>query len=269
MHHILADILSYKKREVERAKEQQPPAQLEARVAALPPARDFKVPLQGDRVALIAEVKFKSPSRGMIREDLDLEDVVTAYREAGTEAISVLTDRRFFGGAEHYLRDARRMTEQPLLRKDFIIDPYQIYQSRCLGADAVLLIAKIVPPGKLRQYIQLSRQLGLQVLVECRTEEEIAAALEGGAEIIGINNRDLDTFETDLQATLRLAPALRDQGVVVVSESGIWEREHVMMLSDAGVNGVLVGEALMASADLKGKALSLRGVPALRKAVSL
>ena len=265
---ILSTILAHKQKEVERAKEKTPLSCLEAQAALLPPPRDFKNRLQGDQVALIAEVKFRSPSRGVIREDLSLAEVVHAYREAGAEAVSILTDRRFFGGAEGYLAAARDLTDQPLLRKDFIIDPYQIYQSRCLGADAVLLIARILPPETLKGFIALADELGLAALVECRTKEEAAAALESGARIIGINNRDLATFATNLQATLDLAPQLKDWGAVVVSESGIWERRHVIRLRDHGVDAVLVGEALMASPDLKLKALSLRGVPAQRKAVA-
>lgn len=265
---ILTDILTYKKREVQTAKEKLPLAQLKDKMAALPPTRDFKGAIRGDTVALIAEIKFKSPSKGEIRGDLSLHDVLTAYREAGTEAVSILTDHRFFGGSESYLMNARRQTDQALLRKDFIIDPYQIYQSRFLGADAVLLIARILSFDTLKSFIQLAGQLEMDALVECRTEREVAAALAAGADIIGINNRNLDTFETELRTTLDLAPELKQAGVVVVSESGIRTREDVVLLRDSGVDAVLVGEAIMASPRLKEKALSLRGVPVLRKAVS-
>lgn len=265
---ILTGILAHKKREIQTAKEKFPLAQLEDKLAALPPTRDFKGALQGETVALIAEIKFKSPSKGEIRGDLSLDDVLNAYREADTEAISILTDRRFFGGSENYLAKARQQTEQALLRKDFIIDPYQIYQSRYLGADAILLIARILPFDTLKNLIQLARQLGLDALVECRTKSEVSAALAAGAEIIGINNRNLDTFETDLRTTLDLTPDLKRLDVAIVSESGIRTREDVVLLRDSGVDAVLVGEALMASPQLKEKALSLRGVTALRKVAS-
>lgn len=265
---ILNDILAYKKREVQTAKERLSLAQLKNRMAALPPTKSFKGALRGETVALIAEIKFKSPSKGEIRGDLSLHDILNAYREAGTEAISILTDHRFFGGSESYLVNARRQTEQALLRKDFIIDPYQIYQSRFLGADAILLIARILSFDTLKSFIQLARQLGLDALVECRTGSEVSAALAAGAEIIGINNRNLDTFETDLRTTLDLAPKSKRSGVVVVSESGIRTREDVVLLRDSGIDAVLVGEALMASPQIKEKALSLRGVPTLRKVVS-
>lgn len=259
---FLQRILLRKEEQVAAAKRRFPLGEIKSRLRSAAHARDFRAALHcPGEVALIAEVKGRSPSRGVIRADFDPASVVAAYRQAGAEAISVLTDREFFGGDPVYLAEARQLTDQPLLRKDFIIDAYQIYESRLLGADAVLLLAGVLDNSRLSEFIDLTRDLGMEALVETRSQAEIKRALAGGANVIGINNRNLRRFEVDLNTTLELLPFINDPGVTVISESGIKNRAQVETLGSRGVHGVLVGETLMAARDLQAAVTKLRGCP--------
>lgn len=256
---MLAGILEHKHREVAAAKEAQPLAALEKAITTLPATRDFAAAL-GSRVnelQVIAELKQASPSRGLFREDFDLEGQARNYTVAGAAAISVLTDERFFRGQPEYLARVRRVTHLPLLRKDFIIDPYQIYEARVLGADAILLIVAALDPVELREYLDLAGRLGLAALVEVHTAPELEIALLAGARIIGINNRDLKTFGIDLQTTALLRPRI-PPGIIVVSESGIKNRADAALVAGAGVDAILVGEALMTAGDVAAKMNELR-----------
>lgn len=261
MANILEKILKYKREEVINRRQRLPQQELIGRLKEVTYSpRNFAAALKrpGD-VALIAEVKRRSPSRGVIREDFNLTETIQAYRESGVDAISILTDGEFFGGAPEYLAAARQATGQPLLRKDFIIDEYQIYESRLLGADAVLLLAGVLTGGALGEFIALARSLGMESLVETRTPEEIDQALEAGAAVVGINNRDLRTFQVDMETTEKLIKYINKPGITVVSESGIRTRADVQMLGACGVHAVLVGEALMVYGDIREGVLQLRG----------
>jgi len=207
--------------------------------------------------SIIAEVKRRSPSKGRIRGDFDPLKIAALYQENGAVAVSVLTDEEFFGGHRTYLSAIREVVDIPLLRKDFIIDPYQIYETRALGGDALLLIASLLE-GQLEEYIHLAQKVGLATLVEVHTREELEKALAADAEIIGINNRDLKTFSTDLRITLELAPSIPEDRIVV-SESGINTREDIETLMQAGVHSFLVGEALMRAEDIGRKLRELLG----------
>ena len=229
---------------------QVPIAELEAEVASLPLTRNFRDAITGNgTVELIAEVKKKSPSKGIIREDFHPVSIAETYVENGAAAISVLTDKHFFSGELDYLRAIREVVDVPLLRKDFTIDPYHVYQARAAGADAILLIVAALTAAQLRTFMDVAASLSLACLVEVHTEEELAIALDVNAQIIGINNRDLRTFHTDIATTFRLREAI-PADKIVVSESGIYSREDVMQLQATGVQAMLVGESLMRSADI-------------------
>jgi len=249
---ILDRIVKAKRKEVTSLKEARPLSRLEEALKDLPTPHDFKRAISGSGCAIIAEVKRRSPSRGRIREDFDPFKIAALYQEHGAAAVSVLTDEEFFGGNRTHLSGIRKIVDLPLLRKDFIIDPYQIYETRVLGGDALLLIACLLEAGQLREYIRLTEGLGLSALVEVHTREELDKALAAGAEIIGINNRDLKTFSTDLGITLDLAPCIRGNRIVV-SESGINTREDIETLMKAGIHSFLVGETLMRAGDIGGK----------------
>jgi indole-3-glycerol phosphate synthase len=246
---MLDRIIAAKKDEVRRAKGGSSPDRLERAALAGPPARDFKAALTGRDCAIIAEVKRRSPSRGVLREGIDPVRVAAVYEQNGAAAVSVLTDGPFFGGGSEDLSAVRRSAGIPVLRKDFIIDPCQIYEARAAAADSLLLIAGILERKQLQEYIRLSKSLGMTPLVEVHGPEDLDKALGAGAEIIGINNRDLKTFRTDLKITLAVA-ALIPADRVVVSESGISTGEHIRMLMDAGVRAFLIGEALMTAPDI-------------------
>ncbi len=247
---ILDTIIAHKQKELQIEAEQVPLATLKSKLANLPPTKDFRDAIaQSDDINLIAEVKKKSPSKGIIREDFDPIQIAETYAENGAAAISVLTDVRFFDGRLDYLSSIRQVVDVPLLRKDFTIDPYHIYQARVAGADAILLIVAALTKDQLREFMDIAESLSLASLVEVHTDTELEIALDVGAEIIGINNRDLRTFHTDLATTFSLQEFL-PTGKVVVSESGIYTRADVESLREAGVNAILVGESLMRSPDI-------------------
>jgi len=226
---------------------------------AAPARRDFLAALRGPGVSLIAEFKRRSPSKGEIRAGADPARVARAYLEAGAAALSVLTDARFFGGSLSDLEAAREACALPVLRKDFIIHPAQIAESAGeAGPDCILLIASVLTVAELRDLRIMAGECGQAALVEVHDEQDLERALESGADMIGINNRDLHTFEVSLETTLRLRPRIPEQAVAV-SESGIHTREDVRQLADAGVDAILVGEALMRSDDPRRKIAELLG----------
>ncbi|GJQ58108.1 MAG: indole-3-glycerol phosphate synthase [Candidatus Scalindua sp.] len=207
---------------------------------------------------VIAEVKRASPSAGIIRKDFDHIEIATQYESSGAAALSVLTDREFFKGDLRYLTEVKERVNLPLLRKDFLIDPYQIYEARVAGADAILLIARLLTEEQINSYLSLAHGLGMECLVEIHNKKELEKVLETGTAIIGINNRDLDTFETKLETSLQLR-SLVPKGKILVSESGIKSRSDVVRLEDAGFDAILVGETLMRSNNIFSKMKELLG----------
>ena len=249
---ILDRIVADNLEEMEARKRLFPLTHLKRMALEQPPALDFASALHGDHIKLIAEVKKASPSRGIIRPDFNPVEIALTYAGNGASAISVLTEARYFHGSLSYLRDIRNAlgnNSLPLLRKDFIVDPYQVYESRAYGADALLLIVAILTPEKLEELTELSHHLGMSCLVEVHNEAELEIALNSGAGVIGINNRDLTTFEVDLATTERLRPLIT-QGQIVVSESGIKNRGDIERLRELGVDAVLTGEVLVSAPDI-------------------
>ena len=256
---VLADIVEAKRREVGRLRGRA--AEVLAAAAAAPAARDFAGALRrGGEVALLAEVKRRSPSAGWIRRDADAAQIASAYAAAGAAALSVLTDAEFFGGGLQDLRTVRAAVELPLLRKDFVLDELQIAEARAAGADAVLLIVRILEPSRLAELHAAALDAGLAALVEVHDAAELETALAAGARVIGVNNRDLATFRTELSVAEALAPRV-PPGVVLVAESGIRTAADVDRLGAAGVDAVLVGESLMREADVGAAARRLIGRP--------
>ncbi|MBI2829822.1 MAG: indole-3-glycerol phosphate synthase TrpC [Chloroflexi bacterium] len=253
---ILDQILVEKTRELEAKKRIFPFPALQRATLGQSQPLDFAAALQGNGVKLIAEVKKASPSKGVIREDFDPVEIARTYVNNGAAAISVLTESCYFQGSLVHLSDIKRVLgknrEAPLLRKDFLNDPYQIYESRACGADCLLLIVAILSPEKLGELLALSHQLKMTCLVEVHDEAELEIALKSHARIIGINNRDLRTFKVDLTTTERLRPFIPPDRIVV-SESGIKCREDMEKLRQWGVNAALVGETLMSAADIASK----------------
>ena len=210
----------------------------------------FKAALSKPGVSFICEVKKASPSKGLIAPDFPYVEIARQYQEAGADAVSVLTEPEFFLGADRYLEEIHREIELPLLRKDFIVDEYQIYEAKVLGASAVLLICSLMDMEKLKRYMGICGSLGLSSLAEAHTDREVALAAEAGADIIGINNRNLETFEVDFTNALRLRK-LVDRGTIFVAESGIRTPEDIELLAENQVDAVLVGETLMRAPDKK------------------
>jgi len=245
---ILDRIVEVKKREVDYMKETTSLEALKEAVRDLPSPRDFRKAISGPECSIIAEVKKSSPSRGRIREDFDPVKIASIYEANGAAAISVLTDKEFFDGKNSYLSEIKETVSLPLLRKEFIIDSYQIYETKIIGGDAVLLIASILKEETLRQFIDLAESLGLSPLVEIHSSEELDKALIAGAGIIGINNRNLKNFSTDLMTSMDLAPSIPEDKTVI-SESGIETREDIATLMGKGIYSFLIGEALMKAPD--------------------
>jgi len=255
---IVDRIVETKRKEVLQLHQQWELPALKDAAAAAPRARNFFTAVTRSSSKLlnvIAEVKRASPSAGVIREDFDPVAIARQYAAAGADALSVLTDREYFQGHLDYLRAVRAAVELPVLRKDFIIDPWQVYESRAAGADAILLIAAILPPGELMDMLILATELRMTVLVEVHTADELLRlrSLVGfpheSYSLLGINNRDLSTFQVDLGTTLRLA-GLAGEGVPIVSESGIKTRQDIQRLARAGVKAVLIGQTLMQTGDV-------------------
>lgn len=247
---ILQKIITHKKMELACRKDMIPLKALEDSLAGLPPPRPLAPALRRPgQVAIIAEVKKASPSKGILCSNFDPVKIALEYERSGAAAISVLTEEKFFLGHPSYLTRVRQATGIPVLRKDFIIDPYQIYESRVMGADAVLLITAALSLGQLAELRALAGGLGMSCLVEVHTEPELNRALNAGADMIGINNRDLNTFKTDLNRTFILSGLINKQKITVVSESGIKTHADLVRLKDSGVHAALVGEALVRRAD--------------------
>lgn len=250
MSSILDEIVAVKREEVESAKQRRPERELRAALADAPPVRDFLAPLAtGGPIKLIAEIKKASPSKGVIRPDFHPLEIARAYEASGATCLSVLTDRSFFQGDLEILRSVRRAVGLPLLRKDFILDPYQVLEAREAGADAVLLIAECLEEDQLRALMESILAHGMTPLVELHETRYLSRVVDLGAQLIGINNRDLRTFVTDLGHTIRLRAAIPSDRVVV-GESGIRTRQDVLQLQQAGVAAMLVGEHLMAQPDV-------------------
>ncbi|MGB9920786.1 MAG: indole-3-glycerol phosphate synthase TrpC [Moorellales bacterium] len=247
---MLERILAQKRREVEARITAQPLEAVARRARAAIPPRDFlqAVRRNAGPVRLIAELKKASPSKGVLCPNFSVETLARAYTAGGAAALSVLTDRTFFQGSPEYLARAKGACPLPALLKDFVLDVYQVYEARAWGADAVLLIVAALRPPLLRECLQTAKDLGMAALVEVHTDRELEIALTAGADMVGINNRDLITFEVDLAVTETLV-GMVPPGVVVVSESGIRSREDVARLSACGVDALLVGEALVTAAD--------------------
>ena len=242
---ILEKILAETRQTIERDRARVPESELSDPIADLPPCRDFHGALaSGNDVNLIAEVKRASPSAGLIREDFDPVVIAKAYEAGGASCLSVLTDTPFFQGALDFLFQVASQVQLPVLRKDFIIDEYQILQARCCGASCILLIAECLSPQRLLELHHFASETGLQTLIELYEEENLESVLATDTRLVGVNNRNLKTFSTDLNHTLRMREAI-PQDRLLVGESGIRTREDVEMLGRGGVKGILVGESLM------------------------
>ena len=249
---MLDRIIAQKREEVERSKKRTPLSHLEERIAQQKAPLDFALALDGAHTRLIAEVKRASPSRGLLRPNFNPVELAKTYAQGGAAAISVLTEANYFKGSLDHLAAIREESHLPLLRKDFIFDPYQVYESRAYGADALLLMASVLSQSQLKELFSLSHRLGLSCLVEVHNQDEVEQALTSQAEIIGINNRDFNTFVVDINTTHRLRSLIPPQKIVV-SESGINCRSDVKKLKEWGVNVVLVGEALVTANDTLSK----------------
>ncbi len=252
---ILEKIVIDNQLELETRKRIAPLAELQRVALEQPPPLDFTSALRDGRIKLIAEVKKASPSRGMIRPAFNPVEIAQIYASNGASAISVLTEAQYFHGSLDHLKDIRNALgnkRPPLLRKDFLVDPYQIYESRAYGADSLLLITAILKPEKLQELLGLSHELNMSCLVEVHNEAEVEIALRSGARIIGINNRDLSTFTVDFTTTERLRPLIPPDRIVV-SESGIKNHSDLEKLRQWGVDAVLIGECLMSAPDIAAK----------------
>ena len=256
---ILQTIVEKKRKEVSSSKRLRPLDYLVEQLDRAPSVRDFKTALtDSTAISLIAEIKKASPSAGLIRDPFDPIEIALAYEQSGAHAISILTDESFFQGHLDYLSQVRERVSIPILRKDFLIDPYQLVEARVAGADAILLIAEILSPTHLKEKLQKTWDLGMEALVEFYLPENLPWVIQAGPRVIGVNNRDLRTFHTDLKHTL----SLRDQiptSCVLVSESGIRTREDVLQLEAAGVHAILVGESLMRSSHIGESVLHILG----------
>jgi indole-3-glycerol phosphate synthase len=246
---ILDEILAYKRVEVEERRARRPLADLEAASAAAPAPRGFRAALvAAPGVSVIAEVKRRSPSGGELRPGASAADLAALYAANGAAALSVLTDLRYFGGSDDDLARARAAAPLPALRKDFVVDAYQVHEARAIGADAVLLIVRALEQAALVRLLGLARDLGLDALVEAHSADEVRRALDAGADLLGVNNRDLDRLVTDTTLAPRLRPMV-PAGVTFVAESGIQGPDQMRALAAVGADAVLVGESLLRQAD--------------------
>jgi indole-3-glycerol phosphate synthase len=246
---FLEKIVQIKKEEIDKRKASLPLRELKRRIKYLPPPRNLADRIsQNGPIALIAEIKFASPSLGVIKKDADITRIVSEYEKGGASAISVLTEPHFFRGDLSYLHQVKEETTLPLLQKDFILDPFQIYEGRAQGADAILLIASLLSREQLGDFVELTEELDMCPLVEIHNESDLKKTSTLDLPFIGINNRDLRTLEVDLATTLRLGREIPRE-TLVISESGIKSPKDVKLLRKAGVKGILVGEILMRSPD--------------------
>ncbi len=256
---ILQEIMVHKQAEVSAARSRVSIAELERQIRSAPPVRDFAAALRRSHpLALIAEVKRASPSAGLIREDFCASEIARTYAENGAACISVLTDEKYFQGHLDDLRQIRKLVDVPLLRKDFILDPYQILEARAAGADCVLLIAECLDDAQLADLYQTALGLGMQALVELHDEENLGRVLRLDPILLGVNNRDLKVMKTNLQHCIDLRAQVPDS-VLFVGESGIHSRAHVVRLIEGRVHAMLVGETLMKSPNIGAKVRELLG----------
>ncbi|MDY6861409.1 MAG: indole-3-glycerol phosphate synthase TrpC [Thermodesulfobacteriota bacterium] len=255
---ILKEIIKDKREEVTRLFRDFNIRQAEKDIKGLPPARRFKSALSRFSTNIIAEIKKASPSKGMLRENLEVTEVARLYEKEGACAISVLTEKKYFKGNIDYLTQVNKSTELPVLCKDFIIDFRQIYLARLKGADAILLITAILEFPQYKDFLGLAKELGLYVLSEIHDQKELFMILKTNPEIIGINNRDLNTFETDITTTIDLIKFIPEDSIVV-SESGIKNRQNIEKLKEAGVNAFLIGEAIIGAESIENKFRELLG----------
>jgi len=259
MPDILKQIVAKKKERIILAKQQLSQEDLIAKLAGLPATRGFKETISKPKqIALIAEIKQASPSQGIIRQNFNLEEIARFYQESGVQAVSVLTEEDFFSGNLAYLNRVKNIITGPILRKDFILDDYQVYESRYFGADAILLIADLLTKDKLVQLMQIADSLGLDYLVEVHDEKELKKVLSLKVPIIGINNRSLRTLEIDFKITEKLFPLIPREKIVVV-ESGIKNSQDVLFLKILGASAVLIGTAFMEAVDIKRKVEEVMG----------
>lgn len=256
---ILKEIIDKKKERIILAKQQICEEDLKAKAQNLPPTRHFIEAISKPKqISLIAEIKKQSPSAGIIRQDFNLLEIARIYQECGVQAISILTEEDYFGGSISYINEVKNLTDRPILRKDFILEPYQVYESRFYGADAILLIADLLSREKLSELMQIAQGLGLATLVEVHNEKELKKVLGLKVPLIGINNRDLHTLEVDFKITEKLFPLIPKDKVVVV-ESSIKSYQDVLFLKILGISAVLIGEALMEAQDIKKKVEEIMG----------
>lgn len=259
MKNLLEEIISAKRREIEATKSRKPIADFIDSKRLTRIKRPFKEAISVSGMNLIAEIKKKSPaSKKNFFRKLEPRNLAEIYKAAGAKAISVLTDKKYFGGSILHLNEVRKVVEMPILRKDFIIDEYQIYESCCFGADAVLLIARILSVEELKSFMHLSNKIGMDVVVEVHDESDIEKACLADARIIGINNRDLDTLEISLDTTIRLAPKIPKE-IIKISESGIESHNDIERLNKIGINAVLIGTAFLESQDISAKINQIMG----------
>ncbi|MEI6631745.1 MAG: indole-3-glycerol phosphate synthase TrpC [bacterium] len=256
---FLKEIVSKKKERIAFAKGQLPEEDLKSRVQGLGQARPFIEAINKPRtISLIAEIKKSSPSKGVIRENFNLQQIAGIYKEVGVQAVSVLTEEDYFSGSLSSINEVKSLVEAPILRKDFILEPYQVYESRFFGADAILLIADLLTKDTISELAQLADSLGMDSLVEVHTEKELKKVLNMELPLIGINNRDLHTLEVDLKITEKLFILIPKDKTVVV-ESGIKSRQDALFLKILGVSAVLIGEAFMEAQDIKKKVEEIMG----------
>ncbi len=257
---ILDEIYKHKLSEVAENKKRIPTEVLKENIKEEQGTRPFGATLKSNtNITIIAEIKKASPSLGIIRKDFNPVEIARLYESSGAAAISVLTDEKFFQGKLSYLTEVKKSIHLPVLRKDFIVDPYQIYEARSAGADAILLIATLLSKEEIQHFLELAEGMSMDCLVEVHSESELKNVLQTSANIIGINNRDLATFKIDLETTFLLRPMI-PAGKIVVSESGIKSREDIVTLIKKGIDAVLVGETLMKTANIPAKLHELLGI---------
>jgi indole-3-glycerol phosphate synthase len=260
MKNFLQEVIKIKRREIEALKVKRPITYFVDSKRLLKGARPFKEAISaGGRVNLIAEIKKKSPSRrrNFFRK-IDVAGLAAAYARSGAKALSILTDKKFFSGNVSHIAEARRVVNLPVLRKDFIVDEYQVYESRYFGADAILLIARILSRDEIVSFMHLANRIYMDSIVEVHDENDLEKALQAEAKIIGINNRDLDTFKIDIETTFKLSSKIPD-GVIKVSESGLRTNEDILRLRSAGINAALIGEAFLENGDPENKVRDIVG----------
>ncbi len=255
----LKEIVTKKKERIALSKQQLPEEDLKAKLTGLAPCRPFREVISKPRqISLIAEIKQSSPSKGMIRQNFNLQEIARSYQEAGVQAVSVLTEEDFFGGNPLYINEVKNIITAPVLRKDFILESYQVYESRYLGADAILLITDLLTKDKLMELMQVADSLGMDYLVEVHDEKELKKVLTLKVPVIGINNRNLHTLEVDFKTTEKLFTLIPRDKVVVV-ESGIKNYQDVLFLKILGASSVLIGTVFMEAEDIKKKVEEVMG----------